>query len=463
MNQLDKINYYIKLYIENSKKDMNENESLNVHITLLKEVLSYLNEDYDIIFENRLKIELLLQEIFQNDSYVNIFINRLYSKDIKSINDFKNILYEQMQNDLQKSAILKENIKVYSNFYNSCKIFLLSSKRNAAVSKKVTEDIKQILILIKNEYHISDKDLAIYFNELNFYSQKIKAFDEKQINFINELYLKIPTIVNMGFEVISFEDINPNRKNILDSCADYIKDQIDRLDKEEIISFITEYSKDFEDEKEKSYLYQKLMEILQEELLTYYSFILDTSMSRSNEERKMLTEDYFKVLNIYTNVRDYYEKTFNKEIVIEDALLPLKEENVLIYSTSKVNPLNAKIISDLKDIPEEYYENIINLINGFKYGTLPNGSIKMLKNNENLKDVFEIKGYQTRILFKQVKDNIYCILGMFNKKSDNDVKSYKTIGKRDIPKNIELSIEIAPEIETELFNKLNQNKRTSTI
>ena len=87
----------------------------------------------------------------------------------------------------------------------------------------------------------------------------------------------------------------------------------------------------------------------------------------------------------------------------------------------------------------------------------------MLKNNENLKDVFEIKGYQTRILFKQIKDNIYCILGMFNKKSDNDVKSYKTIGKRDIPKNIELSIKIAPEIETELFNKLNQNKRTSTI
>ena len=78
MNQLDKINYYIKLYIEKSKKDMNENESLNVHITLLKEVLSYLNEDYDIIFENRLKIELLLQEIFQNDSYVNIFINRLF-------------------------------------------------------------------------------------------------------------------------------------------------------------------------------------------------------------------------------------------------------------------------------------------------------------------------------------------------------------------------------------------------
>ena len=64
---------------------------------------------------------------------------------------------------------------------------------------------------------------------------------------------------------------------------------------------------------------------------------------------------------------------------------------MLIYSTSKVNPLNAKIISDLKDIPEEYYENIINLINGFKYGTLPNGSIKMLKNNENLKASKEYK------------------------------------------------------------------------
>lgn len=161
MNELDKINYYIKLYIENSKKDMNENESLNVRITLLKEVLNYLNEDYDIIFENRLKIEILLQEIFQNDSYVNIFINRLYSKDIKSINDFKNILYEEMQKNLQKSAILRENIAIYSNYYNSCKIFLLSSKRKTAVSIKITEDIKQILLLKKSEYHISEKDLAI--------------------------------------------------------------------------------------------------------------------------------------------------------------------------------------------------------------------------------------------------------------------------------------------------------------
>ena len=97
MNELDKINYYIKLYIENSKKDINENESLNIRIILLKEVLSYLNVDYDIIFENRLKIEILLQEIFHNDSYVNIFINRLYSRKNDSINDFKNILYEELQ------------------------------------------------------------------------------------------------------------------------------------------------------------------------------------------------------------------------------------------------------------------------------------------------------------------------------------------------------------------------------
>ena len=58
----------------------------------------------------------------------------------------------------------------------------------------------------------------------------------------------------MGFEVIPFEEINPNRKNILDSCADYLKDQIDKLDKKEIIPFAIEYTKDFEDEKEKSYL-----------------------------------------------------------------------------------------------------------------------------------------------------------------------------------------------------------------
>ena len=49
MNQLDKINYYIKLYIENSKKDMNENESLNVLAEKHKDliVLGTVNEVID--------------------------------------------------------------------------------------------------------------------------------------------------------------------------------------------------------------------------------------------------------------------------------------------------------------------------------------------------------------------------------------------------------------------------------
>ena len=109
---------------------------------------------------------------------------------------------------------------------------------------------------------------------------------------------------------------------------------------------------------------------------------------------------------------------------------------MLIYSTSKVNPLNAKIISDLKDIPEEYYENIINLINGFKYGTLPNGSIKMLKNNENLKAVIKY-AYSPDINFgdnvveniinlpeSNTLDDVYSVWYMLDKLASNNTNSY---------------------------------------
>ena len=54
----------------------------------------------------------------------------------------------------------------------------------------------------------------------------------------------------------------------------------------------------------------------------------------------------------------------------------------------------TKIISDLKDIPEEYYENIINLINGFKYGT---------------QGVFKNNGANTTTIFSYLKDNTNAI------------------------------------------------------
>lgn len=66
---------------------------------------------------------------------------------------------------------------------------------------------------------LENKDMALLINELNFYSQKISMVSEKDKIFIYNAYLKIPTIVNMGYEVIKDVEVEPNRKVLLDNVA----------------------------------------------------------------------------------------------------------------------------------------------------------------------------------------------------------------------------------------------------
>lgn len=45
----------------------------------------------------------------------------------------------------------------------------------------------------------------------------------------------------------------------------------------------------------------------------------------------------------------------------------------------------------------------------------------------------ELKDDQVRIFLKHVKDNVFCVFGVFAKKTDNDIKIYRTVCNRSIP------------------------------
>lgn len=87
----------------------------------------------------------------------------------------------------------------------------------------------------------------------------------------------------------------------------------------------------------------------------------------------------------------------------------------------------------------------------------------MLTNNGDYSYTYEIKEYQTRIIFKRLQDDIICILGIFIKKDNNDFKEYKNIARRTIPQDIDKAIILSSSIENELFTLLNDKKRISKL
>lgn len=77
VNIMEKIKIIVNKFLENGKQKTNDYNLNVINIDLLNEVISLLNNDIDIINENKLSICLLLDTIYQNDSYSKIFLNRL--------------------------------------------------------------------------------------------------------------------------------------------------------------------------------------------------------------------------------------------------------------------------------------------------------------------------------------------------------------------------------------------------
>ena len=107
------------------------------------------------------------------------------------------------------------------------------------------------------------------------------------------------------------------------------------------------------------------------------------------------------------------------------------------------------------------------LINRFKIGTLQPSEFKYLRNHKGFSGVFELRYDQVRIVLKHAKDNIYGILGVFAKKSDNDILMYRLMTSRIMPdisndRLLSYELELSKNIESELALLVQQKGRKGT-
>ena len=132
-------------------------------------------------------------------------------------------------------------------------------------------------------------------------------------------------------------------------------------------------------------------------------------------------------------IRNYYNHIMEESDIIEEEHTISDDVKQLIYSCSFVGGVKPRILSDMKDVPFEYYEKVLELINSFKSGENSRDEFKALRSSKVLKGYTELRSDQIRIVLKHVKGNIYSVCGVFVKKDDNDIPMYTAMVKREIP------------------------------
>lgn len=113
-------------------------------------------------------------------------------------------------------------------------------------------------------------------------------------------------------------------------------------------------------------------------------------------------------------------KKLEQKNKIEENISVDEEKNKMNLIFATTNSGNIYIFNDLKNIPEEYYDSIIECMNKLEKGINENNNEKgkQLTNNQGLTGIHEVKDYQTRIFYRNIAPDLTYVIMIMIKKSD---------------------------------------------
>ena len=434
---IDLLNDYIREYEEKEKY----NEILLTQSQLYKELLSLIDKDYELLETNKLFISVLLSAIYNDDSFTNNFYNVLH--DLKNGNELPYFKFAA-KISFDAKEVNKNLSNVTSQLANGKKIlkaakksiFYLKNRRPLYDYGFIFSNIKRIINYYATKGDLSAKEEIMLCNDLDCYNRLIISKRNEQKEYSEKIHNEIPNILNGGFQMYDDIDISVSRKQRLNKLVDEIKLFESDIPNEELIEIIKSYKVHTDFDNEYNYIVNELIKYYLFQAIDYYELLLSEGTYNDKSLRKESIDLYYKALERYMILNKYYDEinTINVDEFQEQEVYDENIENTsskqLIFSHPSSNPTKARLILDLKDMPEEYYQTVLDLIDGF----LKNERYtKRLSNNGNLFQMRELKDDQVRIFLKHVKDNVFCVFGVFAKKTDNDIKIYRTVCNRSIP------------------------------
>ena len=459
----------VKEYLDIKERYKNS----KVRIEILKNLLEMLEEEENlkdniagigITMEICLSKEIsdkfidTLFELTNNTYYLTKDEENFSAEKVEFLNKYKRIL-------IYAQRLL--NLEVIQNRKDHK--FLETHKDEIISYKKIQSSLKYNNYIEQREID----SLKKFFDEEDLPTRKQIAIYE----LINEHNIKLN---NNGIRVSKKSlDILLDKYNKFN--IDYKYDYVENLDKK-IISYISLIDDDNYEENIKLLpkIDDEYMSI--EEFDYIYRTMLNKYIDKIEECRKNLEENYFDIeirkviLLEYQDIKNRYyrilskyseeQERYNKKEAVKEEIKEIEEDKEkepirnLLYT--RRNEQFTYIESDLKDIPEEYYDRTENLLKNFKDGTLSVDKIRALASNSKFKGFRELKEDQVRIVFKEIGNNNYLILGASVKKVDSDslmlsklVNRYRKLTDEEI----EILKNNAKSDEEKIFKKLDDDKR----
>ena len=483
MDNVKRIEELLNMYLKQNKDIRDKYQNNLVNLQLYEELFSYLELDYVEIKENNLFISILFNTIYGN----NIYDDRFNSKILKAmvskegrieLKHFINMIKKDYDNLMMENDGLVQQIERNKNVVSSANRVKLCFKYGNVISGALAEvsNVKRIISLFQLSGVISNKEELLLINEIELYNKRINLdkLKDNDREYTIDLYERIPNILNAGFQEHDKISVSENKKNTLDRFANEIEKYLLYLNTDEIIPVIEEYKRYNIDNNEYNYLIVRVLDDYLNDLLTYYEYLMDKDVYTKRQERIEVVKNYYQVLDKYLYLRNYYEKINEIDLVLVDndnndeLYCNDSNDKQLIFAHSNVNISKSRIISDMGSVPHEYYERVYELINGFKKNTLRRKEVASFTSvDKSMASFFELRDDQIRIIVKHMDSDIYCIMGVFVKKSDNLRSAYKSMVSRELP-NIstddqkQMYIELGKKDMEELEQFVSNNKRKGT-
>ena len=451
-----------------------ELEVLDLKIAIYKELSDLLvKNDINYIKDNSLMIPFLLNTVMDENK-----ANKLYESILVSVNDLINL----KNNNLDDTKDYFDSLTKF-NITRGSILFIFKSIINRGI--KLSDELKELNKLLPKYRKINtrfrynsalnDEQITLLYDLMNKYNvnlddqinakEFIRIYNQKIVHPEYKISFVVKDMLNNKFDKIKIDNkeeikYSPKLENlILSIYSTTIKSD------NSYIELINEIKKQYNKE-EYNYIIKSLINLIIDEV---NETVVDLKENYDEIElRKVSILSYrelcdklsvlFKMLKISRNEKEIEEE--KQEEVKEDEI---KNNILFVYNEDDMTALVEK---DLKDIREEKLEEFANLIKGKKYGKLAPTEDTQLVSNSKLKGFRELRGDQTRIIYRNLVDNNILIVGSFIKKDDNDRKEYYKMAKR-LPdtmydyycENYENLQEISEQTYLNIVKYVDENKR----
>lgn len=475
MNIHKRLERILDYYINQNKKLVSEYEQRKNKQATYESLLELLQGSTEEILNNKQLILVFLNGLYLDSIYIDEFngiisskpseinIQKFTLKIIQEYQEFKEEL-EYLELEVQENEELKESAQRVKSS--------LKYRKLITQPHKDIPNVKTILEKLEKEQIITPQDEILYINEIEQHNERITAKQDipEEQTYSEDDYNEIPNIITAGFQTYDAIEVSSSIKNKLDTFATEIIESISECNEEQIISLLLSYKNYNLETNEYNYILLKILEDYTDELLTLYKLLIDKTVYRDKSNRTEIIRGYYNVLNKYLIIQKYYESEVAyvpEENDEETQKIDHTTKKRFIYCHLNANTSKSRLISDMTNIPYEYYDTVRDLLTKFKNGTIGTKEFKALTNHKKYKGYLELRYDQVRIVLKHMKNDIYVILGVFAKKANNDMTMYSRIINRILPEidtdsKLSIKLELADQTEAELEELVKTKGRKGT-